>query len=327
MLSYIYSDTNSLTINVNGVLKTYSLNQVIDAEDTNYILSSYPNRVRLIEIGPTGPTGLRGPDGYRGIQGLTGSVGPTGPSGGPIGPTGPSGPPGYALDGATGPIGPTGLNGPTGPTGPAGTRGLTGPMGLTGLLGPTGWTGPTGLIGPTGNLGYTGPSGETGPTGTQGNLGPTGPTGPSGIPVGPTGPTGTPGAAGSTGPTGTGLPVVITIVAAENLSQYDLVYSDSLTSYQYRKSSNSGTSAQADVIGIVTQGGGILSGQSGVVTMFGTIVNPLWNFTPHTRLYLGTNGSFQSTPPTTSGKFVVPMAIVVSPNTIFLNIQSGWEVI
>lgn len=327
MLSYIYSDTNSVTISVNGILKTYSLNQVIDTDDVSYMTLNFPTRLRLIETGPTGPTGSVGSIGPRGLVGSTGLLGPTGPSGGPLGPTGETGPPGFAQDGPTGPTGPYGVVGPTGPIGAVGSWGPVGPTGLTGNLGPTGLTGPSGNIGPTGNLGYTGPTGLTGSSGSRGEIGPLGPTGPSGVPMGPTGPTGASGSVGASGPTGTGLPVVITVTAAENLSQYDLVYSDASSGYQYRKATNSGTQAQADVIGMVTQGGGILSGQSGIVTIFGVIINPLWSLTAHTRVYLGLSGLTRSSVPTSSGSFSVPCGLVISSNTIFLNIESGWEII
>ena len=327
MPSYIYSDSTPITITSSGVLKTYSLNQVIDSDDILYILTNFSSRVRLIEVGPTGSTGNIGPSGPRGVIGSTGPLGPTGPSGGPIGPTGLTGPPGFAQDGPTGPSGPFGLVGPTGPTGAVGSWGPIGPTGHQGVTGPLGPTGIIGLIGPSGNLGSTGPTGNLGPTGYRGETGLIGPTGPSGVPVGPTGPTGPGGSTGVSGPTGSGLPVVITATAAENLSQFDLVYSDATTGYAYRKATYNGTEAQADVIGMVTQGGGILNGQSGIVSLLGTVINPLWNLTPHTRIYLGSGGITRSTVPTTSGTFAVPCGLVLSTNTIFLNIESGWEII
>ena len=327
MASYIFSDSNPLTLVSNGVLKTYSLNQSIDSEDVSFLLSQHPNKIRIIEIGPTGPTGDNGLPGYRGVVGPTGLLGPTGPSGGPSGSTGPTGPPGFALDGATGPRGPTGLLGPTGLVGPTGLIGPTGDLGITGSIGPLGPTGPIGVVGPTGMLGYTGPTGNQGPSGYPGIIGPIGPTGPSGIPVGPTGPTGSVGAVGPIGPTGVGLPITISVMAGENLSQYDLVYPDPTNSYKYKKAKNNGTSTQSDVVGVVTQGGGILSGQSGTIAMFGLLVNPLWSFTPHIRLYLGTTGNFQTTAPTTTGTFVVPCGFAVSTSIVFINIESGWEVI
>jgi hypothetical protein len=328
--SYIYSDSVSLTITSNGVLKTYSLNQIIDSSDIGFISLNYPTRIRLIEPGPTGPTGNQGNMGPRGIIGPTGPIGITGPSGGPMGPTGLTGPPGFAQDGATGPQGPTGLIGITGPSGELGEVGPTGPIGITGPRGIIGLTGLIGMVGPTGPLGYTGPTGDMGPRGYQGITGDMGPTGPSGVPVGPTGPTGASGVTGSsgiTGPTGFGLPIITTVTAAETLAQFDLVYSDSTTSYRYRKATNTGTQAQADIIGIVTQNGGISLNASGTVALFGLFVNPLWNYTPHTRLYLGTGGTFRETMPTTTGTYAVPCGIVISNSIVFLNIESGWEVI
>lgn len=330
MPSYIYSEINPLTFTSNGVLKTYSLNQVIDTDDILFITQNYPNRIRVIELGPTGPTGLQGGLGLRGLIGPTGLLGPTGPSGGPMGPTGQTGPPGFAQDGRTGPQGPTGLLGPTGPIGNLGVTGPTGPIGVTGNIGVTGPTGLIGLVGPTGPLGYTGPTGHPGPTGYPGLVGPTGPTGASGVPVGPTGPTGNAGATGPsgiTGPTGFGLPITTSGIAGENLNQFDLVYVDINNNYRYKKSTNIGTSLQSEVVGIVTQSGGIVNGQAGTISLFGIFVNPLWNFTPHTKLYLGVNGTFTQTVSTVTGTYVVPCGFVISNSIIFFNVESGWEVI
>ena len=330
MPDYIFSDANPLTIVSNGVLKTYSLNQQIDFEDIKYMLSKYSSKLRIIEVGPTGPTGYDGAQGYRGVIGPTGLVGPTGPLGGPTGVTGPTGPPGFALDGATGPPGPTGLRGPLGHTGPTGLVGPTGLLGMTGPTGTIGRTGPIGQIGPTGQLGYTGPTGNQGPTGYPGIIGPMGPTGPSGVPVGPTGPTGhtgTLGPIGITGATGAGLPIAITVLAVENLTQYHLVYADSTSSYRYRQAINNGTSAQADVVGIVNQAGTIYIGQTGTVVLFGLITNTAWNFTPNSRLYLGTSGTIKSSMPTATGTFVVPCGFAISATMIFFKVESGWEVI
>ena len=234
MLSYVYANVNPLTITVGGILKTYSINQIIDPGDQDYVVANWPDRVRVIEEGPPGATGPQGPIGVMGVRGITGVPGPTGPSGGPPGLTGPQGLPGYGLNGAQGAQGPVGNMGPQGPqgnqggigvTGARGERGIMGWDGPTGNLGPTGLTGPrggsvTGPTGPTGLSGHgpTGPAGDKGPRGFVGPIGPTGlvgptstelglmgrtgPTGPPGIPGGPSGPTGASGPQGNPGPAG-----------------------------------------------------------------------------------------------------------------------------
>ena len=337
MANYIYAKSKPLTIVSNGVLKTYSLNQIIDSSDSAYMLSQYPLDVRMIEVGPTGPTGNDGQIGYRGIPGPTGYIGPTGPSGGPPGPPGPTGPPGFAMDGATGLRGPAGLLGPLGPTGPPGQTGLRGILGLTGPTGPVGHLGPAGQMGPTGRLGYTGPTGGIGPTGHPGVIGPIGPTGPGGVPMGPTGHTGRTGPIGITGHTGdagVGFPISITVTAEENLRQFNLVYPNLTTSdpHPYKQATNNLTSAEADVVGIVTQPSGIFMSASGTVVLFGLVTNPLWNFSPGSRLYLGVPGvpgpsNIQSIVPTTTGTFVVPCGFAISATEIFFKVESGWEVI
>jgi hypothetical protein len=210
MIKYVYADKNPITIAIGGILKSYTLNQIIDSADVEYLMARYSDRLRIIEAGPPGSTGPMGPTGIRGVRGLDGPVGPTGPLGGPSGPQGPQGFPGVGIDGAPGPTGPQGR---PGPIGSQGRDGITGPRGLTGLQGPMGSDGPTGHTGPTGpqgKIGTTGPTGLAGPIGPSGS-GPTGPpgnTGPrgyAGVP-GPTGPTGPlsaiPGPLGKTGPTG-----------------------------------------------------------------------------------------------------------------------------
>jgi hypothetical protein len=233
VLRYVYSSNNPITFTSNGIIKSYSINQIIDIADQDYVTSHWPNNVRVIEEGPMGQSGPTGPMGVMGLRGFVGPTGLPGPSGGPIGPTGPQGPPGYGLNGTQGaqgplgrigPQGPIGTVGPTGPTGHQGPQGFMGWNGPTGLLGPTGITGPRGYVGVTGSVGPTGPSGVgatglTGPTGLRGLMGPvgptgaigptstemgpmgrTGPTGPSGGPTGPQGAQGTPGSAGEPGP-------------------------------------------------------------------------------------------------------------------------------
>ena len=332
-VNYIFSDITPLTLNINGILKTYSLNQVIDSSDVTLFLTKYLTKIRITEIGPTGPTGIQGNIGARGQKGDTGNLGPTGSSGGirgDTGETGPSGPPGFGQDGLLGPTGPTGS---FGPTGISGNLGLTGPTGLRGIQGPTGTSGlqgDVGLVGPTGPLGYvgpTGPQGIQGPEGYPGHLGPIGPTGPSGIPMGPTGPTGIQGTVGTTGPTGSGIPITLQVVAGENLNQYELVYADSANSYVYKRGYNNSTLAKAEVIGVVTTTVGISQNQIGTVTVFGVITNLLWNLAPHTRQYLGIAGGLTGTAPVSSSNYVVPCGFALSTSTLFLNIQPGWKVI
>lgn len=246
-----------------------------------------------LESGSPGRIGPTGPPGPTGVAGINGLMGPTGDLG------------------LTGPLGPTGQLGPTGPLGPTGF-GRTGPSGLQGPIGPTGPSG--------GPLGPTGPSSDIpGPTGPTSNVpGPLGPTGPSG--VGPTGPTG----AGSVGPTGpTGHVEVVIGIAGENLTEFDLVYQDVTNSGVFYKSVNSSLS-QTDCIGVVTQSGGILSGQTGEITVGRKfITNPNWTFDPGSIIYVSSTPGIGTDALPISG-YVKPIGQFVGSNTILFDAQVGW---
>jgi len=189
--------------------------------------------------GPPGPAGPPGPVGPIGPEGPAGPVGPAGPAG-PLGPAGPAGPAG-AIDskaiekainsyfqknpveggiqgpeGAPGPAGPAGPVGPAGPEGPAGPAGPAGPQGPQGIPGPPGdmpidkmtemirgivieylkQNPPQAGITPADIAqavaeyfdanpvegGVVGPAGPAGPAGPPGPAGPVGPAGPPGLP-------------------------------------------------------------------------------------------------------------------------------------------------
>lgn len=250
-----------------------------------------------------------------GISLETGSPGRLGPTGDP-GPTG--------IAGLNGPIGETGPLGITGNTGPIGVSGPTGPIGSTGV-GRVGPTGSMGSLGPTGPSG--GPLGPTGPTsivpGVVGPTGPTsavaGPTGPSG--VGPTGPSG----AGSLGPTGpTGHVEIVQGVAGENLNEFDLVYQDPTNSGVFYKAVSSLTSLEADAIGIVTEVGGILSEDTGEITVGRKfITNPSWTFPSGSVLFASASPGVLTDVKPVSGN-VKPVAQSISSGTLLFDAQIGW---
>jgi hypothetical protein len=242
-------------------------------------------------MGATGPTG---PQGTQGVQGTTGAVGPTGPQGnqGFQGVDGNQG-----TQGVQGATGAQGSVGDIGPTGPQGTQGATGAQGSQGA---SGYVGSDGATGPTGSQGSQGTAGLAGPTGSQGSLGSTGPTGPQG---------------GST--------FVITGTAGETLSQYDIVYPDSSTG-KWKKAQCDGTEPEANGWGCVTQDGGIASDATGTILITGPVTNNSWSWATNADLYVSsTYGQLTETATQVIGQFVKPIALAVSPQTIFMLPQIG----
>jgi hypothetical protein len=190
--------------------------------------------------------------------------------------------------------------------------GTTGPTGPTGSQGVQGYQGTQGYQGVTGTQGSQGVQGSTGPQGTQGYQGVTGSQGPSGGPLGPTGPTG---------------PAPITGTAGESLSQYDVVYQDSSDSGKFKKAQCDGTALEADAVGVVTQGGGITSGSTGEITLFGLVTNGSWTWTPGKSLYISaTAGVLTETAPTTTGQYIKPVGYAITATQIMFQPQSGWKI-
>ena len=87
------------------------------------------------------------------------------------------------------------------------------------------------------------------------------------------------------------------------------------------------TAAEADVLGIVTQTGGISSNGTGTVTITGTVTNGSWNWTINKWLYLdSTSGALTQTIPTVNGQYVVPIGLALSATEIYIQPMTGWVV-
>jgi hypothetical protein len=113
-------------------------------------------------------------------------------------------------------------------------------------------------------------------------------------------------------------------VAGEALSQYDLVYANVSDSGEYWIATNAGTAAQADVVGIVVESGGIADTATGTIHLGGLVTNGSWTWTPGAALYLSTAGGITETEPT-SPDIVKPIGYAVTATQIWFNPQLGWE--
>lgn len=117
-----------------------------------------------------------------------------------------------------------------------------------------------------------------------------------------------------------------TVTAGETLSQYNVVYFKSSDSKAY-KAICSGTAEAADVLGIVTESGGIASSSTGDVTLLGTVTNGSWNWTVNKWVYVSsTAGTLTQTAPTTLGHYVTPVGIAVSATSILVHPMTGWAI-
>lgn len=102
----------------------------------------------------------------------------------------------------------------------------------------------------------------------------------------------------------------ITVVAQEDLTQFDLVTGDG-------RVANSGTLAHRNkVVGFAAAN--ILTGFSGSVKTFGIIQNGAWSWTAGDKIFL--NGTSVSTTATSTG-FTVCVGVAVASDTISINIQ------
>jgi hypothetical protein len=113
-------------------------------------------------------------------------------------------------------------------------------------------------------------------------------------------------------------------VAGEALSQYDLVYANVSDSGEYWIATNAGTAAQADVVGIVVESGGVADTATGTIHLGGLVTNGSWTWTPGAALYLSTAGGITETEPT-SPDIVKPIGYAVTATQIWFNPQLGWE--
>jgi hypothetical protein len=109
---------------------------------------------------------------------------------------------------------------------------------------------------------------------------------------------------------------VVTGTAGEALNQYEIVYSDTADSGEWKKAQNDGTSLESDAWGIVLESGGIGDTSTGQILLWGEVTNGLWTWTPGTILYLSaTAGSITETEPV-SPNAVVQIGHAIDATTI-----------
>jgi hypothetical protein len=133
--------------------------------------------------------------------------------------------------------------------------------------------------------------------------------------------------AGWVGVATSGVPTTTTTVTAgESLSQYQVIYINETDSNKAYKAVCSGTVAQADAIGLVSQTGGLTSNSTGSVVVGGIVSNPSWTWVPNRWIYVGTTaGELTQTTPTTEGYYVCPVGIALTSTQILLSPMPGWK--
>jgi hypothetical protein len=120
--------------------------------------------------------------------------------------------------------------------------------------------------------------------------------------------------------------VSATVTAAETAAQYDAVYID-VSEGKIRKSSNIQSLEVANFFGLVTESGGIATGNPGVVTINGLVTNGSWTWIPFLLVYVGqVPGTLTQTVPTGDGQYVVPVGVALSATSIQVTPQTGWVV-
>lgn len=125
-------------------------------------------------------------------------------------------------------------------------------------------------------------------------------------------------------PSGGGASSTTTGTAGETLAQYDIVYSDEADSGEFKKAQNDGTEIEADCIGIVTESGGISSGSTGEITLYGIITNAGWSWTPGATLWVGgTAGQMVDEKPA-SPNYFKPIGFAITATKILFFPQIGW---
>ena len=119
----------------------------------------------------------------------------------------------------------------------------------------------------------------------------------------------------------------VTVTAGETLAKYDIVYVNTSDSNKAYKAVNNGTLMQSEVLGMVTETGGIALNGTGQVIVNGTQTYGSWTWTPNKWLYLdSTSGTLTQTLPTTNGQYAVPVAIALSATQIYIQPMTGWVV-
>jgi hypothetical protein len=122
---------------------------------------------------------------------------------------------------------------------------------------------------------------------------------------------------------------IVTVTAGENLNRFDVVYSDASNSNVAKKAFCDSAEFKAEVIGIVSQVGGISTGNTGSVSLTGTLINSSgsWNWVPFQWVYLSeVPGGLTQTPPNSNGQYVVPVGLATSTNEVSISPMLGWEV-
>ena len=272
--------------------------------------------------GATGPMGATGPVGPEGATGATGAPGATGSTGA----TGPTG-----AEGATGPVGATGPEGATGATGPVGATGATGPSGANGYVGSDGATGATGATGPEGPTGATGPVGATGATG---DTGPTGPAGPLDelTDVVITSPEEFQGLSyNGTNWVNGHIPLVSYVRNAESttITTGTCVYIYGATGDHatVKRADNGSDATSSKTIGVA--GANITASNNGPIVTRGYVdgINLSTGYTAGDVLWLGENGAFTKTKPTSPDHLVFIGVVVRATNNgiIYVATQNGYE--
>jgi hypothetical protein len=117
----------------------------------------------------------------------------------------------------------------------------------------------------------------------------------------------------------------VTATAGEDVDQYEVVYLNS--SNKIVKAICSSTATEANVLGLVSESGGILTDATGDVTVLGTITNVAWTWDANKWVYLSSvSGGLTQTIPTTNGQYAVPVGIALSSDQIYIQPMTGWVV-
>lgn len=115
----------------------------------------------------------------------------------------------------------------------------------------------------------------------------------------------------------------ITGVAGEYISQYSLVFCNISDSGKYYNATNNILSKESDVVGIALVS--VNKNEVGSYKVGGTVVNPVWSWTPGEALYLGVSGGISSYKDLPSSVYVKPIGFAESAATINLVLSSGYK--
>jgi hypothetical protein len=127
------------------------------------------------------------------------------------------------------------------------------------------------------------------------------------------------------GASGGGGSTTHTITAGETLAEFDAVYLDTSDNSEAKKGTNNGTEAQADIVGIITESGGITDTETGEITLSGPITRTGgWAGLSDGWVYLGTSGALTNTPPTADDTYVKPVGFLEG-DTLLLGQYIGWK--